>query len=378
MSELQVLFAVVVVLYLLQCVAWVPQESAAFRATFFSGWIQAGEGFLLAVQHIRGVPGNPLPPLNGVAVCQSAPVAVSPVGFTRVFAGPQAFFPFAGMKKISAGGKSVETGGEDIRSLEALFDTPTEGEARRLAAWLEKLRTMPEKKRAHAIEKWLGASLDFSQASARYVEFDHATKFLGWACTALFAYLFLFLPLILDAIGLARVWMVLAATLVLLMAFIEWQFVRAHKRLHPGDGDARWTALITMLLYPVAGIRAKDVVLRDLFAEFHPLAVARVLCEPEEFGRVAARTLREFTFPIPANAAAADEPGVQCESWFRERQSTALRRFLKEAELNPEELLAPPPRSSSKSVSYCPRCCQQYALSPGECRDCGGIPLLPL
>ena len=372
MSELQILYAAFVVLYLLQCVVWIPQDSPAFRPAFLGGWIQAGEGFRLAAQRIRGVAGNPLPPLIGVAVCQPTLVAVSPAGVAPARGGTQMFASFAGMEGVTAVTKSVCIGDDK------LLKAGSEGDAKRLAAWLEKLRTMPEKKRGFAIETRLGDSLDFTQASARYVEFERATQFLGWACTALFAYLFLFLPLIIDAIGLARMWMVLAAALVLLMAFIHWQFVRVHKRLRPEDGDARWTALFTMLLYPVAAIRAKDAVLHDLFAEFHPLAAARVLCEPEEFRRVAARTLREITYPLPASAAASDEPGVQCESWFRERQLAAIHRFLKDAELKPEELLAAPAPNSAQSVSYCPRCCQQYAVPPGVCADCGGIPLHPL
>jgi len=378
MSELQILFAVVVVLYLLQCVAWVPQDSAAFRATFFAGWKQELGGFRLAAAHVRGVPGNPLPPLRGVAVCQPALVAVSPEGIAHLHGGPQAFFPFASIEKVSADGKSVCTGGEDIRSQRDLFDASTADEARRLAAWLEKLRGMPEKKRGQAIEKRLAAALEFERASERYAEFERATRLLGWSCTALFAYLFLFLPLIIDAVGLARVWLVLAGVLVVMVALIGWDFRRAHRQLHPDDGDARWTALMTILLSPVAAIRAKDVVFRDLFTSFHPLAVARVLCLPEEFRRIAARTLREITFPIPATAAGEDEDSFQCESWFRERQSAAIRRFLNDAELRPEELLAPPAPSGPQSVSYCPRCCQQYAVSPGACTDCGGIPLEPL
>jgi hypothetical protein len=372
MSELQILFAVFVVLYLLQCVAWVPQDCVAFRATLFSGWKQELEGFRLAAARIRGVPGNPLPPLRGVAVCQPPLVAVSPLGAARYAAGSPAYLPFEGMREITVSGKDVRIGGN------AFVSAGSPAEAARLAAWLENLRTMPEKKRAQAIEKRLAAALDFGKASERFAEFERATRILAWACTALFAYLFLFLPLIIDAVGLSRAWPVLLAVLVVMVGFIGWQFRRAHKQLHPEEGDTRWTALMTIMLSPVAAIRANDVVLRDLFASFHPLATARVLCPPDEFRRVAAQTLRDITFPIPATTSGEEDPGAQCESWFRERLSAAIRRFLIAAELQAEALLAPPAPSSPHSVSYCPRCCQQYALPRGACADCGGVPLLPL
>ena len=369
MSELQLLFAVLVVLYLVQCVAWVPQDSAAFRPGFFSGWKLELEGFRLAAWRIRGVPGNPLPPLHGVAVCPPLLVSVSPLGVARDTSGPDSYRPFEGMRELAAAGKQVRIAGK------AFLAASSPAEAARLAAWLEKLRGLPENKRAASIEKHFSHAFDFDHASQRFAEYEESTALLRWTCTALFAFLFLFLPLIVDAVGLVRVWPTLAGMLVMLVGAIAWHFRRAHLLLYPDEGDARWTAMITVILSPVAAIRARDVLLRDLFAAFHPLAVARVLFSPEEFRRIAARMLREITFPIPGTFGGGETAGVECEAWFREHQTAAMRRFLAEAELKPEELLAPPTRSAPQSTSYCPRCCQQYAVLPGTCKDCGGIPL---
>jgi hypothetical protein len=371
MSELQILFVVLVVLYLIQCVAWVPQDSTAFRATLFSGWKLEPEGFRLAAR-LRAVPGNPLPPFHGVAVCPPQLVSVSPLGMLTGGTGAQAFQPFDGMREIRAAGKHLRIAGAP------LLTAGSPGEAARLAAWLEKIHALAEKKRAAAIEKHLAAEFDFERASQRFAEFRARTRLLQWTSTALFSFLFLFVPLIVDAVGLARVWPELAAALVVLVAAIAWDFRRAHRKLHPQEGEARWTAMLTIILSPVAAIRPKDVLFRDLFAGFHPLAVARVLCAPEEFRRVAARMLREFTFPIPGSQLAGDEPAARCDAWFRERQTAALRRFLAESGAKPEELLAPPARSGPQSASYCPRCCQQYAVLLGACPDCGGIALEPL
>jgi len=372
MSELQILFVVLVVLYLIQCVAWVPQDSTAFRPTLVSGWKLEPEGFRLAAARLRAVPGNPLPPLHGVAVCPAQFVSVSPLGVLPAGASPQAFQPFDAMRGVSAAGKHVRIAGA------TLLTAGSPAAAARLAAWLEKLRALAEKKRAAAIEKHLAAALDFERASERFAAFHARTRLLQWTSTALFSFLFLFLPLIVDAVGLARVWPELVAVLLVLVALIAWDFRRAHRQLHPEEGEARWTAMLTIILSPVAAMRAQDVLFRDLFAGFHPLAVARVLCSPEEFRRVAARMLREFTFPIPGSQLAGDEPAARCDAWFRERQSAALRRFLADSGAKPEELLAPPARSGPQSTSYCPRCCQQYAVLPGTCPDCGGITLEPL
>ena len=373
MSELQTLFAVLVVFYLLQCVAWIPQDSAAFRPALLGGWMQAGEGFRVESEHIRGVPGNPLPPLHGVVVCQPALAAVSPQGVASTAGRRQAFAAFAGMEEVTAHGKSVSMGKE------VFLKAGSAGDATRLAAWLEKLRTMPEKKRGGAIEKRLAASLDEKLAAERFAEFHGGTAWLGWTCTGLFSFLFVFLPLTVDAVGLARVWPALLAVLVVLVATVAWQFRRAHLVLFPGQRDARWSAFMTILLSPVAAVRAQDGLTRELFAEFHPLAVARVLCAAEEYRRVAARTLREFTWPIPGSVGEQkDERAAQCEAWYRERLGAAMQRALEDAGAEPEELLAPPEPSGPQSAAYCPRCCQQYAVASGACADCGGIPLEPL
>ena len=374
MSELQILFAVLIALYLFQCVAWVPQDATAFRPTFFSGWKWEREGFRLAAARLRAVPANPLPPLNGVAVCHPETIFVSPAGVSHAggAAGPGGFTSFAGMSEVAAAGKQVRIGGA------AFLGAAVPAEAERLAAWLESVRAMPEKKRGAAIEKRLAASLDGDRASERFAELHESAAWLEWTCTGLFSFLFVFLPLTVDAVGLVRVWPALLAALVALVAAIAWQFRRAHRRLYPEGGEERWPAVMTIALSPVAAVRARDVLLRELFAGFHPLAVARALCAEVEFRRIAARMLREFTYPIPGSVGEQQDAAAACEAWYRERLGAAMRRALRDAGCEPEELLAPPAASGPQSESYCPRCCQQYAVTGGTCADCGGIPLEPL
>jgi hypothetical protein len=370
MSELETLFLIIVVLYLIQCVTWVPQDSVAFRASVWRGWRLDDAGFRLGVAKHRGVLGNPLPPFEGVAVCQPPLASFSPLGVVRTGGQPQAYAAFDSLAGITAAGKHVRISGATFVTVHSPV------EAARLAAWIEKLRGLEEKKRAAAIERRLAEMLDFDRASERLAEYNARTKFLRLASTALFFLLFVVTPLVVGVAGIVRVWVVLVVLLVLLVAAIGWSFRRAHRQLHPEESEARWTAVMTIALSPMMAIRARDAILRDLFSGSHPLAVARVLCSEEVFRGVAARMLREVTFPIPASEAPEFETSARCEVWFRERLGAAMRRFVSEAKLNPEELLAAPARSSPQCASYCPRCCQQYAMAEGVCKDCGGIELM--
>jgi hypothetical protein len=369
MSELQTLFLVFVAIYLIQCVAWIPQDAPAFRSALWSGWRSAGEGFRVGAMRTRGVLGNPLPPLEGVAVCAAQLAAYSPEGVARLGSARDdaSFAPFAGMGPADAAGKQVRFGGATF--LKA--DSPAE--AARAAAWVEKLRAVDARQRGAAIEKQLATMLDFRAAAERLAAFEKATRLVGWTATALFFYLFLVMPLAVDAEGLSHAWPWLLGALLVLVAVVAWSFRRAHRQLSPEDSEARWTALLTIALSPVAAIRARDVLMRDLFREWHPLAVAHVLCAPKIFREAAARMLRECAFPIPERETGKEE--AECARWFRERLLAAMRRMLAQAGMKPEELLAAPMRASAECAAYCPRCCQQYAAGAETCPDCGGIGL---
>src|SRR5206468_5865843 len=97
----------------------------------------------------------------------------------------------------------------------------------------------------------------------------------------------------------------LLVALLALTTSIAIFFHRAHKAFYPEAEDERFTHFLTVLLSPVTSIRALDIVSRPLLETFHPLAIARVFCSPEQFREFAGRVLRDIHFPAlplsPAN-----------------------------------------------------------------------------
>jgi hypothetical protein len=269
-------------------------------------------------------------------------------------------------------------GKEVFASETPVIQAQSEGEAQRWWKLLEELRALDEPHRSKAIERCLAEMLDAGQATESFGAFWKQTAWLRWSCNYLFFLLFLVAPLAVIGTGLERALPRLLVLLVLLVAIIAWNFRRLHRRFYPQDSEARWTALMTIILFPPAAIRAGDVLFRDLFAASHPLAVCRALCTNDAFRNFAARTLREAMFPMPAASLAEDPERTACEQWFREKLTAAIRGFITEAGLAPGDLLAPPAKQSLQCVSYCPRCCQQFTVQAGSCADCGGLALVPL
>lgn len=106
---------------------------------------------------------------------------------------------------------------------------------------------------------------------------------------------------------------------------------------------------------PFASMRANDAFWRRAFDEEDPLAVARVLCDPDTFDQVARMT------------------------WFgtSEEARDERSRLLEKLGRPVEDLLAPPLRSDPQVRAYCPRCFEQFRIEGELCPDCEGIRTRP-
>jgi hypothetical protein len=376
MSDLQALYLILVAIYLIQCIVWVPEDSICFRKNLRGEWRVSSGWLHIGAWGLRGVLASPLPLLDGLPVCDRLPLTVSPSG---VLLSPRtslrsaassgataAFLKFDELENIHARGKEVLAG----RKL--LCKSPTTGMACHTAEFLEKLRGKKENKRAVAIEAEFARLLDDEAIRARLDDWRKRTALLRWNCSVLFVYLFFLVPVPVTLRGLLSTWPWLLGLLVAQMGIIAWLFRRAHRALFPDEKEARWTATLTILLSPPVAIRANDILLRELFSLFHPLAVAQTLCSEKYFREMASRTLRELRFPLPS-AVAPGTPAHHAEDWNRAALLRSVERFVAASGTPPEELLGPPARESALCLSFCPRCWNQYRFVDGACPDCGGI-----
>jgi hypothetical protein len=134
-------------------------------------------------------------------------------------------------------------------------------------------------------------------------------------------------------------------------------YFRAHKELYPNDSGTRWQHSFLIAVVPTHTSRAKDLLARDLFAEFHPLAIAKLALPAESFESFGNWIRRELKFPLPPQRL--DEAELRPVEEFLAAQNVVDRTPVKLAD----------------ATQYCPRCHAQFSVEASKCEDCGGMQL---
>jgi len=368
MSDVQVLFLILACVYILQCIGWAPLESEILRI----GWrfrakvLPHGLGMRFGQHKLFFL--NPFSPLAGAIVCDwFPPVRTSDEG-SSAESNPPKPGGFTGRRTIRLSGQEkqqIRSTGKEVRSAGGvLFTARSEAYASFLAGLLDRVRKRSPEDRDRAFEREFEKMFDTKRVTLRLEEFHAHTVFLRTACVLLFVFLFLIAPVLVRLRGLERIWPVLLAYLIWSLAWIGWSFLRAHRALYPEQKEGRWQQVMVLALSPFSAIRANDVLLRDLFCVFHPLAVGCVLLSNEESRVQAEQYLRQSLFRMDANLTSSDAA-----------MRRALESFLAKTGMPREELLRSPRRESHNCRTYCPLCLAQFVLAEGECPDCGEVQL---
>jgi hypothetical protein len=367
MTEVPVLFLVLAGVYLLQCIGWAPLESEVLRI----GWRFRARllppGLRMSFGQHKLFFLNPFLPLSGAVVCEFFPSLRNGKEGAPAESNPSKLDESSGRRTTLLSGQKqqVHSEGKEVRSAgHTLFIAHSEAYANFLAGVLDRIRKKSLQDRSRALEREFEKMFDTTKVALRLEEYKSHTVFLRTACVLLFVFLFLIAPVLIWLRGLERIWPVLLAYLVWSLAWIGWSFLRAHRALYPEQKEGRWQQVMVLALSPFSAIRANDVLLRDLFCAFHPVAVGCVLLSKEESRVQAERNLRHALFRT-------DEDAISSDAAMRR----ALESFLIKSEMPPEELLSPPQRESENCLTYCPLCLAQFVLAEGECPDCGDVPL---
>jgi hypothetical protein len=380
MSDAELLFLVLALVYGWECACWIPKGSVAFRTWFGHKWRILHPGSMLGNQKGGFIFAHALPPLGTFITGTQIPVSISPVGVLG-FVSPTInpgwrprqtgkFFRFDDCRTIDTRGKKVRVNGE------LLVKAASTGGATHLARQLNELKKLEQGKRAGAIEDLLQASLDRKAVEQRWQNFRKEENVLKLLANCLFGYLFGFVPTVIWRFGISHSWL---GPLVGLLAFTITTavlFRMAHKRLYPDAEDERLTHFLTILLSPATTIRAHDALSRPLLESFHPLAIAKVFCSEEVFGEFAARVLREIRHPGLPICPGDNAEAKTTEKFFRESMLRRVEEFSKRNGIALKEMDKPPARTDEECQAYCPRCLAQFTSSQGVCEDCGEIALV--
>lgn len=380
MSELQLLFLILAVIYLWECTCWLGRGSVAFFVWWGRTWHPVHPGSLLGNQRGGLALAWPLPPLGSLVVGNQFPLSISPEAVL-------AFVAFS----VNPGGRPAQTGKlvrfEDIRSLsvkgkkvivngELLLKATSGMFATEVARTLQRLGKLSLKERARAIEEMTRESFDTRLIKNRWEDLQKQMIRVRLLTNCFFVYLFVGAPTVIWRFGLGLSWPGLVVGLLAFTTATAVSFWRVHKAFYPTAEDERFTHFLTILLSPATTSRACDVLMRPLLEPFHPLAVAKVFCADKTFRALSAKMLRDIRHPalplIPDDSAAAQ--AVERDSRMRLQKNA--EDFLRRTGIKPEELLGAPPRSEENCISYCPRCLAQFTTRDGQCNDCGGLALV--
>jgi hypothetical protein len=311
---------------------------------------------------------NPFVPLSGAIVCEPFPSVVTSREGSPRQANPSKPYEATGRRTIRLSAQEklqVQSAGKEVRSAShLLFTAHSEASASFLAAVLDHVRKRSAQDRDRAFEREFEKMFDTQKIALRLEEFQAHTVFLRAASVLLFVFLFLLAPVLIRLRGLERIWPILLAYLIWSLAWIGWSFLRAHRALYPGQKEGRWQQVMVLALSPFSAVRANDVLLRDLFCAFHPVAIGYVLLPKEESRVLAERNLRQSLFRMESDVTSSDSV-----------MRRVLQAFLSKNGMPPEELLSPPQRESENCQTYCPLCLAQFVLVEGECSDCGDVHL---
>jgi hypothetical protein len=309
-----------------------------------------------------------LPAFGGVALCESEAPPLSPEGLLADDAADDpANSPEDGalitFEDLRADGAHVK------QHSRIVFRAATAAYARHLTHLTDALRPMDAAQRESRLRQEFDRLLNARAAKRRLARYERMERLLRFECGLLFLIVFVLLPPFAYFRGLLGVWPLALGAIVLIVRIL-WIFKRTHRALFRGTDTGRGAQLVEMGLMPLAAMRAPDRLQREVFGNFHWLAVSAATLPADEARELAGRAVRELEF-LPA-----DEPsGNASSAWLRREWRAAVWRHVESEYGNPHELLSAPERRFPESITYCPCCCEEYLLAEGVCQDCAGVQL---
>ncbi len=315
-------------------------------------------------REVGGVLASPMPGLGTFFIASQPALALSPRGVANETG---AVARFSEPMRFEARQQRLTVNGT------VLARVCSPAHARWLAAALNRLAGLPETQRESELSLWLAARLDSRRVAERLREFEQSARLPSLTAAGVFGVVFLVAPLLTGWCGLAQAWPWLLGGMLILCTANAWLLFRAHRKLYPERDDERFAHVVMALLFPPAAMRTRDMLSRPLLEAFHPLAVAKELCDGTTFEAMAGRVVRELRHPrVPRVRPAAGA----AEVWntFHQSLRAAVDDFLVRNGFQPDRLASLPTPSDPECRSYCPRCHAQFTRTEGTCSDCN-VPL---
>jgi len=377
MGDGELLFLVLSLIYLSDCLVWIGRRTVLFASPWCSYWRT-----LFANPYAGNASGglwllNPLPPLGRAFFGHWYPLSMSPTGVCDLR------LPVVGSlgRPCQSGHtllyEQIRTVGHDGKYLLLNGRKFTKCESHDQSELLVETikRVIPEsiEKRGKIIQDFVNAQFLKIEASVRLEQVQRLVSKIRWTASAFFVFLYVMVPILVNTYGLMRFVIPVAAIMFLAASIIALQYSQAFKTLFPLRNSDRISGIVKMVLCPPTAIRAGDLLTLEAMSRFHPVLIGTLLLGGEVTGFL--RTvIRDLQYPLRQ-----DHTDVQClsiVSWFAAMERQAISDFLRNELSTSYESLLTSPVWDGISTAYCPRCSCQFTVSAGECPDCPGVSLL--
>jgi hypothetical protein len=367
LSDTELILLVIAVIYLWECLLWLPAEAVAFTSAFGSLKLALHPTFLRRIDSHAAILS--IFPWSRSIVASQWPVPVSRDGLC-LLTGSKAgtFIPFGELKTVEADQRYLRINRTRTRcaSVEVVLH---------FTNLLTTLRELPIDERDAALDEAVQSSCSPAGVVSRIEQVDRSVSALRLASLLLFIWVFIHGPILYytteSQTGTLTRYLAVFGLFWLVGVAL---FAIAQRRLLNSPTTEQFSRMATLCVSPAGVMRAANIITSDAFSQFTPAAVAAAVMPATAFRSFISQRLRQLTHPSASDFPDASPEFKSARSSFNARQLTALSVMLKEQGIDIDELLcAPAPDFDART--WCPRCLNQYTLESGDCPECLDVPL---
>ncbi len=384
LSDVALIYIVLVVLYLVESAPWVRPGCTALST--FLGRVRNPANNKKIIGNDFGYLGTfGWAPFDATIIAESCPISISTAGLVGFSSASAIGGDRPLCTETLCRWEDVKLLRQDQREIwlkdRLLCRLGSVVTATELLGHLQNISAQKAENRADAIASFAAGLFDTNYVQSRIDSWTLATKHVKKWSFILFVWIFFvggiryhgLIPGFSDA---GTLWAYLAALVIAWWTNNAFQFF-AHRKLYPDAKGDRLKTLFTTMVSPAATLRATDHLGRNLVCLKHPLAVAATLCTKPELTELTAAVLRDLRYPKVPESSSDDQDSLLIVSSFRSTIEEAIAKFATNSEITCEPADSGHSRHDTGSLSYCPRCLQEFSVSDAQCTMCGNRSAIP-
>ncbi len=357
MTVFEVLFPIIVIIYLLDCLVFVKKHQVKFFTILGDRfWLKQSGLCLMGVF-----------PLSEVVDCVRPPFSLTKNGLhffpdrksTRNNQPESEFIAFRDIKSLEIQENKVKI------NRSSSFTCPDGDDACKAVALIRELNSLGPQKLQQRAQELLFESTDLKEIRRIRLQNKRQLYFLSLFSMVFFVLLFILLPVFLYTdlkLYLHPLGMILSLVISYL-AIITLAMVSLKHIIGINRKKARFSTFL-MVLSPITSLHISKELIKSALSGFDFLALTAVLLPSGEFKYL----MREELLTI---SAASEKPlSPEWQEYWEQREKKSLH-IMRQKGITTADLFASPVKQDRYADKYCPLCLAEYSQAAGHCTTCG-------